>query len=79
MATAHRCINRINDIAARGRIWDERQDIEREIVDFFRQLYIGDGRSRPQMDGVSLRQLSLSSASSLEFQFNKKEIKEAVF
>ena len=71
IATARRRANRINVIEARGRRWDKRQDIEREVVEFFQHLYTGDGRSRPRMDGVSLRQQSISSAASLEFQFKK--------
>ena len=80
IATAYRHANRINVIEARARIWDKRQDIEREVVEFSQHLYLGDGhRSRPRMDGVSLRQLSISSASSLEFHFKNEEIKGAVF
>eukprot|EP00268_Persea_americana_P016122 TRINITY_DN17643_c0_g2_i1.p1 TRINITY_DN17643_c0_g2~~TRINITY_DN17643_c0_g2_i1.p1 ORF type:complete len:133 (+),score=23.39 TRINITY_DN17643_c0_g2_i1:57-401(+) len=40
MAAARRRVNRINVIAARGHIRDKRQDIEREIVDFFFRSYI---------------------------------------
>ena len=34
IATASHRVNRINVIEAKERIWDKRQDIEREIVDF---------------------------------------------
>lgn len=70
---------RITVLSARGRVWEKREDIEREIVHFFKKLYSSDNRSRPQMDGVSFRQLSRSHISFLEGHFRKEEIKEAVF
>lgn len=41
--------------------------------------YSSDNRSRPQMDGVSFRQLSHSHVSFLEGHFKKEKIREAIF
>ena len=43
-----RRVNRINAISARGRMLESRADIDREIVHFLRQLYIGDMKLRPR-------------------------------
>ena len=75
IANARCHVNRINAISANGRVWEKREDIEREVVHFFQQLYTGDKRSRAQMDDISFKNLF----SSLERHFCKKEIKEAVF
>lgn len=60
-------------------IWESRVDIEREIVQFFQELYSVDNKSRPRMDRVSFHQLSQSKVSSFKNSFTKDEIRQAVF
>lgn len=72
MASARQRVNRIHAISTGGGVWDQKADIEREIIDFYKKLYDGDARLRPKMDGVPFRQLSHSRASFLEEQFNKE-------
>lgn len=52
------CIIRINTIFSGGRVWESRDDIEREIIQFFRQLHAGVNWSRPHVDGIPFRSLS---------------------
>lgn len=79
VASACHRVNRINSIIARGRLWDKKADIESEVVSFYQRLYTGVSSERPRMDGIPVRQLSSSNASSLEANFSKEEIKDAVF
>ena len=79
VASACHRVNRINSIIAMGRLWDKKVDIENEVVYFFQRLYTGFSSVRPWMDGILVRQLSASNASSLEANFSKEDIKGAVF
>lgn len=77
MASVRRRVNRIHAISTGGGVWDQKADIEREIIDFYK-LYNSDARFRPKMDGFPFRQLSHSRASFLEEQFNKEELRQIV-
>lgn len=79
MASARRRVNRITSIASRGRVWESKNDIEKEIVQFLKLLYTGDKRLRARLEGITLRCLSTDSVSSLESPLSRDEIKEAVF
>ena len=79
VASTRRRVNRKNAIEVGGRLWEEKPDIENEIVHFFQTLYSSDYKLRPQMDGIFGSQFSTSTASSLEVQFSKEEIRQAVF
>ena len=79
VASACHRVNRINAIEVGGRLWEEKSDIETEIVQFFHRLYSSDYKLSPRMDGISVSQLSTSTASSLEDQYSEEEIREAMF
>lgn len=54
-----------------------REDIESEIIRFYKQLYTGGDRDRPQLDGVEFKQISPHSSLLIE-GFVEEEIKEAI-
>lgn len=59
--------------------FEARQDIEKEIVDFFWQLYTGERRVRPKLCGIPFKQLSPWSVEIIEEDYSLVEIQEAVF
>ena len=79
IASARRRVNRITAIAVRSKVWEQKEDNEKEIILFFQQLYKGGKRLRPTMDGIPLKMLSSSQRRTLEEQFSKEEIRAAVF
>lgn len=66
-------------IISRGRLWDSKKDIEKEIIHFFKHLYMGDNRLQPWLNAIPFKFLSSLSVASLEISFSKEEIRAAVF
>lgn len=78
MVGAHRRINRIHSIEARGHLWVDRGDAERGIVNFYEHLYTGAGCFRPKLGGISFVSIPLDKLTSLEAIFTIEEIWSAV-
>lgn len=52
--------------------------MEREIVNFYEQLYSGSGRFRPKLGGISLFSIPLKKPTFLEANFTVEEIRVVV-
>lgn len=77
-ASTRRRFNRIQAIVARGITWEDKRDVEREIVNFYQTLYSSDNHFRPKLGGISFSSLSRDQANLLERSFSIEEIKEVV-
>lgn len=51
ITSGHRRLNRIHAIESRGMIWEDKQDVERKIVNFFQNLYSTDNRIPSELGG----------------------------
>lgn len=60
-------------------MWESRQDIEKENIDFFQNLYTGEDRVRTKLCEIPCKQLSPPSAGMIEEDFSLATIQEAVF
>lgn len=58
---------------------DSREDIETEIISFYKQFYNGETWDRSRSKGVEFIQLVSHKALLIEKPFSKEEIKEAMF
>lgn len=56
-----------------GMIWEYKQDVEREIVNFYQTLYSTDGWFHPKLEGISFPSLSVRKAEFLEKTFYLNE------
>lgn len=57
----------------------QKEDIEREVVNFYERFFTGVQQSRPRLDGVHFKRMSSPKALLLESDFSEEDIREAVF
>lgn len=79
ITSARMRVNWISSIMVDDHLLESREDIECEIMRFYKKLYTGENWKRPWPDGVVFNQLASHKALLIEGSFSEEEIKEAMF
>ena len=78
LANSHRCTNAMRGVEVEGILYEDESVFQDQVVGFYKSLYRESESWRPTIDGLEFANLDEIDRLSLEREFEKKEITEAL-
>ena len=78
LVNSHRRTNQIRGVEVEGILYKDESEITNQVVDFYKKLYQEPESWRPTVDGLDFACLDEAKRYSLEREFEKEEVLEAL-